>query len=129
MNLAPKTFIQALKKHPIACSVPGCQGSSMVEELSQSTDRVKSFSLHCEECGHQEMLQGNAQYEPPWDEGSMMEIMEEHLLHLEPVCPYDHSPLHFHSLPNPRRKAKYRITCFFCGREEVIDWPPEEAKR
>lgn len=129
MTLAPKTFIRALKKQSISCSRKNCSGMALIEELSQSTDRVKTFSLQCEQCGHQDIIRGNMAVEPPWDEGSMMEIMEEHLLHLEPVCPYDHSPLHFHSLPNPRRKAKYRVSCFYCGREEVIDWPPEEAKR
>jgi hypothetical protein len=31
-------------------------------------------------------------------------------------------------LPNPRRKARYRISCFFCGRQTELDWPPPDAK-
>ena len=35
----------------------------------------------------------------------------------------------FTSLPNPRRRARYRISCFYCGRQAEMDWPPPEAKR
>ena len=31
-----------------------------------------------------------------------MEMTEEHMLHLEPVCPYDKAPLHFLSSPKVR---------------------------
>ena len=129
MVKAPEAFIHALHKRPIACPAPNCSGSVAVEELSRPTDRVKSFGLSCEQCGWQDTISGDRQMDPPWDEGSLMEITEEHLLHLEPVCPYDQAPVDFHSLPNPRRRARYRITCFFCGRQEILDWPPEEAKR
>lgn len=129
MVKAPLAFNQALRKQPVACPTPECPGPVAVEEVSSSGDRVKSFSLRCEQCDWHDIIAGDEQVNPPWDEGSLMEITEEHLLHLEPVCPYDQAPVEFHSLPNPRRRARYRISCFFCGRQEVLDWPPEEAKR
>lgn len=129
MVKAPEAFIHALHKRPVACPAPRCSGPVAVEELSRPTDWVKSFELRCEQCGWHDMVTGEQQSDPPWDEGSLMEITEEHLLHLEPVCPYDQAPVEFHSLPNPRRRARYRISCFFCGRQEELDWPPEEAKR
>jgi len=128
MVKAPEAFIHALHKRSMACPAPDCSGSVAVEERSLSTDRVKSFGLRCEQCGWHDTITGEEHLDPPWDEGSLMEITEEHLLHLEPVCPYDQAPLDFHSLPNPRRRARYRISCFFCGRQEELDWPPEEAK-
>lgn len=126
---APLAFTQALHKQPVSCGTLSCQGPVAVADLSQSGDRVKTFAFQCETCDWKETIAGDKQYEPPWDEGSLMEITEEHLLHLEPVCPYDQSPVNFQSLPNPRRRARYRITCHYCGRQEELDWPPEEAKR
>ena len=126
---APEQFIQALNKRPISCPQSPCSGPVAVEDDSQSTDCVKSFRFRCTQCDWEETIVGQVQTNPPWDEGALMEITEQHLLHLEPVCPYDLAPVHFHSLPNPRRRARYRISCFFCGRQEELDWPPEEAKR
>jgi hypothetical protein len=129
MTKAPAAFIQALHKRTIACPTPRCGGLLAVEEVTRPADRVKSFELRCEHCDWRDTITGEMQVDPPWDEGSLMEITEEHLLHLEPVCPYDLAPVDFHSLPNPRRRARYRISCFFCGRQVELDWPPEEAKR
>lgn len=126
---APMAFIQALHKQPVSCGTPHCGGAVTTEELSQGTDRVKTFSFQCETCQWHETISGHKQVDPPWDHSSLLEITEEHLLHVEPVCPYDQAPVHFQSLPNPRRRARYRITCFYCGRQEELDWPPEEAKR
>ncbi len=126
---APEAFIQALHKQSVTCGRENCFRSVDVEDISQSADRIKTFRLYCHSCNWNQTLTGFQQIEPPWDEGSLMEITEEHLLHLEPVCPYDQAPVHFHSLPNPRRRARYRISCYYCGRQEELDWPPEEAKR
>lgn len=126
---APLAFIQALHKQPVACQTPHCEGPVSIEEVSGRTDRVKTFSFRCETCQWQTKIAGQGQIEPPWDQSLLLEITEEHLLHVEPVCPYDQAPVHFQSLPNPRRRARYRITCYYCGRQEEIDWPPEEAKR
>ena len=126
---ASAVFIQALHKLPVTCESPNCVCSVEVTDISQKADRVKTFHLQCSSCHWEQTLSGCLQVDPPWDEGSLMEITEEHLLHLEPVCPYDQAPVEFHSLPNPRRRARYRITCFYCGRQEELDWPPEEAKR
>ncbi len=129
MPKAPAAFIQALHKQPVSCESPDCACSVEVTDISQRADRVKSFRLRCNACQWEDIMTGCPQVDPPWDEGSLMEITEEHMLHLEPVCPYDKAPLDFHSLPNPRRRARYRITCYYCGRQEELDWPPEEAKR
>ena len=126
---APMAFIHALHKHPVSCEGLGCSSAVEVNDISQPADPVKTFHLQCRACHWEGTVSGSLQLDPPWDEGSLMEITEEHLLHLEPVCPYDQAPLEFHSLPNPRRRARYRITCFYCGRQEELDWPPEEAKR
>ena len=129
MSKAPAAFVQALHKQPVSCESPDCDRSVEVTDISQRADRVKSFRLRCNSCQWENTISGCLQVDPPWDEGSLMEITEEHMLHLEPVCPYDKAPLDFHSLPNPRRLARYRITCYYCGRQEELDWPPEEAKR
>jgi len=126
---ASAVFVKALRKQPVTCGVPRCSGCVEVTDISQIPDRVKTFRLQCASCHWEDSITGCLQLEPPWDEGSLMEITEEHLLHLEPVCPYDQAPVHFHSLPNPRRRARYRMTCYYCGRQEELDWPPEEAKR
>ena len=125
---APESFIKALQKNPVSCQTTGCKGPVEAVETSQRHDRIKSFNLRCETCGWTETITGREQLEPPWDDASLLEIVDEHLLHLEPVCPYDHVPVHFQSLPSPRRKARYRITCHFCGRHVEVDWPPPESK-
>lgn len=126
---APLAFIQALHKQHVSCGTASCPGPVSVEDASPMAAPVKTFVFRCESCDWEERIMGDRQEQPPWDEGSLMEITEEHLLHLEPVCPFDQAPLHFQSLPNPRRRARYRINCPYCGRQEELDWPPEEAKR
>jgi hypothetical protein len=56
-------------------------------------------------------------------------MADEHLMHQQPTCPFDETPVVFHSLPNPRRRARYRLACFFCGRQADMDWPPPESRR
>ena len=125
---APIPFVKALGQETIPCATPGCPGPVASIEQSQPDDRIKVFEVHCEQCGWTDCIAGQQELDPPWDDGSLTEIIDEHLLHLEPLCPFDHSPVHFHSLPNPRRKARYRISCFFCGRQTELDWPPPDAK-
>lgn len=125
---APETFIKVLQHETVSCVKPGCSGPVAFTEESQPLDRIKVFQVTCERCGWTDQVKGQAQLDPPWDEGSLAAIVEEHLLHLEPICPFDHAPVQFLSLPNPRRKARYRISCFFCGRQAEMDWPPQEAK-
>jgi hypothetical protein len=55
-------------------------------------------------------------------------MSEVHLLHEQPSCPFDDTPITFTSMPNPRRKARYRLSCFYCGRHAEMNWPPPEAK-
>ncbi len=125
---APSVFVQALHKTSVKCMTPDCSGVVTVNDLSNRYDRVKTFSFHCNQCDWNEEISGELKIEPPWDEAALIEITEEHLLHLEPVCPHDQAPVHFKSLPNPRRKARYRISCHFCGRQAELEWPPAEAK-
>ncbi len=125
---APSTFIQALHKASVTCSTSGCSGVVTVVDLSARYDRVKTFSFCCDQCDWKQTIPGELQVDPPWDEAELIEITEEHLLHLEPVCPHDHAPVHFHSLPNPRRQARYQISCHYCGRQAELEWPPAEAK-
>jgi hypothetical protein len=56
-------------------------------------------------------------------------MAEAHLLHDQPTCPFDDTPITFISMPNPRRKGRYRLLCYYCGRHTEMNWPPPEAKR
>ena len=125
---APTPFLQALHHASVQCVTSNCPGSVTVVDLSQREDRVKTFSFQCDRCSWNEEISGELEVDPPWDEAALIEITEEHLLHLEPVCPHDQAPVHFQSLPNPRRKARYRISCQYCGRQAELEWPPAESK-
>jgi uncharacterized Zn-finger protein len=122
-------FIKALQHEPIQCGKAGCAGPVETLDLSQTRDRVKTFDAHCERCGWQMRIGGKEQVTPPWDDASLLMMADEHLMHQQPVCPFDDTPVVFISMPNPRRKAKYRVACFYCGRQIEMDWPPAEAKR
>lgn len=100
-----------------------------VTDVSRHTDRVKTYEAVCERCGRNERLAGAGQALPPWDEGALTLMAEAHLLHHQPTCPVDDTPVVFVSMPNPRRKARYRLCCYYCGRQAEMDWPPPEAKR
>lgn len=125
---APASFVKAIQREPVPCATEGCSGPVSVSEQTPSRERVKAFHARCERCGWTGCISGHPDSNPPWDEASLIAIIEEHLLHLEPICPYDHAPVFFQSLPNPRRRARYSITCHFCGRQAEMDWPPLEAK-
>lgn len=126
---APQLFVKALQREQIPCPMPECPGLVESCEHSQTLDRVKSFELRCERCGWQEQVTGKEEKAPPWDNASLLGMAEQHLLHLQPTCPYDQAPVVFTSLRNPRRKARFRIACFYCGRQAEINWPPQESKR
>src|SRR3990172_5596302 len=49
-------------------------------------------------------------------------MAEVHLLHDQPTCPFDDTPITFTSMPKPRRKARYRLSCFYCGRHTEMNW-------
>ena len=121
---APDAFIKALQHEPIACPGSACSGHVACIEVSHSQDRVKSYQLRCDACGWEDRIRGYDDNATEWEEAELQAIMDEHLLHLQPVCPYDRAPVVFTSLPNPRRKARYRISCFYCGRRIEMDWPP-----
>lgn len=122
-------FIKALQHEPLWCGNSGCPGPVEVTDLSQLRDRVKTFDASCATCGWHRQLQGHASLTPPWDDASLLSMADEHLMHQQAVCPFDDTPVVFTSLPNPRRKARYRLSCFFCGRQVDVDWPPAESKR
>ncbi|TAL12037.1 MAG: hypothetical protein EPO02_02735 [Nitrospirae bacterium] len=127
-HIRHQRFIQALQYEPIACERAGCPGPVLVTDLSQFRDRVKSFDLACERCGWRDRVTGREASGPPWDDTALLDLAYEHLMHQQPVCPHDGTPVVFTSLPNPRRKGRYRLSCFYCGRQAEMDWPPSEAK-
>ncbi|HEX2056326.1 MAG TPA: hypothetical protein VHF07_07520 [Nitrospiraceae bacterium] len=122
-------FVRALQHEPVACGQPGCPGPVDTVDLSQTRDRLKTFDVRCRRCGWHAQLKGREQVVPPWDEASLLMMADEHLMHQQPACPFDDTPVVFTSLPNPRRRARYRLSCFYCGRQAEMDWPPPEAKR
>jgi len=122
-------FVKALHRDPIPCAKQGCPGPVETSDLSQLHDRVKTFGLKCERCGWQDRVTGREDLMPPWDEDSLLDMAYEHLMHQPAECPYDGTPVVFTSLPNPRRKARYRLSCFYCGRQAEMDWPPPETRR
>jgi hypothetical protein len=126
---AHRRFIQALQHEHLTCARPGCGGPMQVTDLSLHNARVKTYEAQCERCHLTEKIMGAEQTTPPWDDASITMMAEAHLLHDQPTCPYDDTPITFISMPNPRRKARYRLTCFYCGRDTVMNWPPPEAKR
>lgn len=125
---APESFIKAVQHEPIPCSSSDCSGYVDCVDISQPQDRIKTFHLHCMVCGVDSYLQGQEDSTSPWAEAELQAIIEEHLLHLQPICPNDQTPVIFTSLPNPRRRARYRIACYYCGRRVEMDWPPPETK-
>ena len=127
--MAQQQFVKALQGEPLSCAGPGCPGPVETTDRSQLHDRVKTFELTCTRCGRQERLTGREELTPPWDEGALLEMADEHLMHLTAVCPCDGTPVVFTSLPNPRRKARYRLSCFYCGRQAEIAWPPAESRQ
>ncbi len=122
-------FIKALQHEPIGCGTAGCPGPVEIVDQSQTRDRVKTFDAYCQRCGWRNRISGREQLTPPWDDASLLMMADEHLMHQQPVCPFDDTPVVFISMPNPRRKAKYRVACYYCGRQTEMDWPPAEAKR
>ena len=125
---APENFVKALQHEPIPCATLTCRGYVDCTDMSQAHDRIKTFHLHCTVCGWEDHVHGLDEPGMPWSEAELQGIIEEHLLHLQPICPFDQAPVIFTSLPNPRRRARYRIACHYCGCSVEMDWPPQEAK-
>jgi hypothetical protein len=128
-SVAHQQFVQALQHEHLTCATSGCHGPVDVHDLSQVRDRVKTFEARCQACGWQAKLTGKEQLAPPWDDAAVLVMADEHLMHQQPCCPFDGTPVVFTSLPNPRRRAKYRLSCYYCGRQMEMDWPPAEARR
>ncbi|HJU04335.1 MAG TPA: hypothetical protein VJ692_04220 [Nitrospiraceae bacterium] len=128
-SAAPERFIKALQHEHIPCADSACPGAVEIVDLSQLHDRVKLFELTCQKCGRRDRLTGRPSLTPPWDDAALLVMADEHLMHQQPTCPHDNTPVVFTSLPNPRRKARYRLSCFYCGRQAEMDWPPPESRR
>ncbi|MBS0160655.1 MAG: hypothetical protein JSS26_18905 [Nitrospira sp.] len=126
---AHRLFVKAIQHERISCERDGCPGPVEAIDQSRTRDRVKTFDVHCESCGWRSTVTGEEALTPPWDNAALELMADEHLLHQQPVCPFDETPVVFISMPNPRRKAKYRVACFYCGRQTDMDWPPPESKR
>jgi len=126
---ARRRFVQALQHERLSCSSPGCGGAMDVVDHTPHSARTKTYEATCERCHTVEKITGKDNQQPPWDLASITMMAEVHLLHEQPTCPYDDTPITFISLPNPRRKARYRLQCFYCGRHAEMNWPPPEAKR
>ena len=125
---APESFIKALQHEPMACGTSSCVGQVECMEVSHPHDRVKTFHVHCLLCGWEDHVRGFEEIGKSWEEAELEAINDEHLLHLQPICPHDSAPIVFTSLPNPRRRARYRIACYYCGCQAEIDWPPPQTK-
>ena len=125
---APESFIKAVQHELIPCAADGCPAYVDCADVSQPQDRIKTFHLQCKVCGFEDYLRGQEDSAIPWAEAELQAIIDEHLLHLQPICPFDQTPVIFTSLPNPRRRARYRIACYYCGRRVELDWPPPETK-
>jgi hypothetical protein len=128
-QIAHRQFVLALQQEHVPCGVAGCLGPVETLDLSQLHDRIKTFSLTCQRCGWHRQLTGRASSVPTWDNASLLAMADEHLMHQQPYCPHDDTPVIFTSLPNPRRKARYRLSCFYCGRQAEMDWPPPESRQ
>ncbi|GKS59511.1 hypothetical protein YTPLAS18_30380 [Nitrospira sp.] len=123
-----RRFLQAFQREHLTCGMGGCQGPLEVTDMTMPQAKVKTYEAVCTRCHRSETIMGNEQTSPPWDIGSVTMMAEAHLLHDQPACPFDDTPITFTSLPNPRRKARYRLSCAYCGRTTEMDWPPPEAK-
>ena len=126
---AHRRFVRALQHEHLTCAKPGCGGAMAVTDHTLHTARIKSYEATCERCHTVEKITGKEEHQPSWDVASITLMAETHLLHEQPSCPYDDTPITFISLPNPRRKARYRLLCYYCGRHTEMNWPPPEAKR
>jgi hypothetical protein len=126
---AHRRFVQALQHEHLTCPKPGCGGPMDVTDHTPHHARVKIYEASCERCHTTEKITGRECAAPPWDVASITMMAEVHLLHDQPTCPFDDTPITFISLPNPRRKARYRLLCYYCGRHTEMNWPPPEAKR
>ena len=128
-RIAHGRFVQALQHEHLTCAQSGCGGAMDVADHTPHNGRIKSYEAKCERCHATETITGVEQASPSWDIASITMMAEVHLLHEQPTCPFDDTPITFISLPNPRRKARYRLLCFYCGRHTEMNWPPPEAKR
>ena len=126
---AHRRFVQALQHEHLTCIKDGCGGPMDVVDVTPHDGHVKVYQAACERCHTKEQITGREETSPSWDVASITMMAEVHLLHDQPTCPFDDTPITFISMPNPRRKARYRLLCYYCGRHTEMNWPPPEAKR
>lgn len=99
-----------------------------VTDVTPHHARIKTYEAVCTRCQTAEKITGRERTSPGWDVASITLMAEAHLLHDQPSCPMDDTPITFTSLPNPRRKGRYRLSCYYCGRHTEMNWPPPEAR-
>ena len=128
-RIAHGRFVKALQHEHLTCARPECGGAMDVADHTPHDAHIKTYEAECERCHVKEHIAGVEQTSPPWDVASFTMMAELHLLHEQPICPFDDTPITFTSMPNPRRKARYRLSCFYCGRHAEMNWPPPESKR
>ena len=102
-------FVQALQHEHLTCAKPGCGGAMDVVDLTPHNARIKTYEATCERCHMVEKITGKEEHQPAWDVASITMMAKVHLLHDQPTCPFDDTPITFISMPNPRRKARYQI--------------------
>ena len=112
-------FVQALQHEHLTCAIPGCGGPMDVTDHTPHLARIKTYEAKCQLCHTKEPIAGKEEPTPPWDGASITMMAEVHLLHEQPTCPFDDTPITFTSMPNPRRKAANA-----CGRP-VLTGPVE----
>lgn len=122
-------FHRALQREAVPCGRQPCPGPVQVQDISEAHDRVKTFALRCERCEWRGEVTGSEQLAPAWDATTLLDMAYEHLMHQPAFCPLDGTAVVFTSLPNPRRRARYRLSCYYCGRQAEMDWPPQEMRR
>ena len=111
-RIAHGRFVKALQHEHLTCAQPGCGGAMDVADHTLHNAHIKTYEAECERCHVKEQITGVEQTSPPWDVASFTMMAELHLLHEQPICPFDDTPITFTSMPNPRRKARYRLSCY-----------------
>src|SRR5262249_27278598 len=128
-RIAHGRFVKVLQHEHITCLKPGCGGARDVADHTPHNAHIKSYEATSERCPVKEKNTGIEKTTPPRDVAPFTIKTGLHLPHEQPVSPLDDTPITFPSMPNPRRKARYRLSCFYCGRHAEMNWPPPEAKR
>ncbi|HWV46550.1 MAG TPA: hypothetical protein VN039_11120 [Nitrospira sp.] len=94
-------FVLALQHEHLTCTKPGCGGAMAVTDHTLHSARIKSYEAACGRCHTVEKITGKEEHQPSWDVASITLMAETHLLHEQPICPYDDTPITFSPCPIP----------------------------